>query len=39
MSSEGQALVPQMIAVDQIRPARQQVQSLVEDETRSEYYE
>ena len=27
MSSQGEALVPQMIAVDQIRPSRQQVRS------------
>src|SRR5216683_2451195 len=32
MSSQGDALVPQMIAVDQIRPSRQQVRSRFDDE-------
>ena len=39
MSSEGQALVPQMIAVDQIRPSRQQVRSRFEAEPLSELAE
>ncbi len=39
MSSEGEALVPQMIAVDQIRPSRQQVRSRFEAEPLSELAE
>src|SRR2546429_7675814 len=39
MSSEGEALVPQMIAVDQIRPSRQQVRSRFEAEPLGELAE
>jgi ParB family chromosome partitioning protein len=39
MSSEGDALVPQMIAVDQIRPSRQQVRSRFEAEPLGELAE
>jgi ParB family chromosome partitioning protein len=39
MSSEGDALVPQMIAVDQIRPSRQQVRSRFDAEPLSELAE
>ena len=39
MSSEGEALVPQMIALDQIRPSRQQVRSRFEAEPLSELAE
>src|SRR3989441_5584841 len=39
MSSEGEALVPQMIAVSQIRPSRQQVRSRFEAEPLSELAE
>jgi ParB family transcriptional regulator, chromosome partitioning protein len=39
MSREGDALVPQMIAVDQIRPSRQQVRSRFEAEPLSELAE
>jgi len=39
MSSEGEALVPQMIAVDQIRPSRQQVRSRFDAEPLGELAE
>src|SRR6266849_1711458 len=39
MSSEGEALVPRMIAVDQIRPSRQQVRSRFEAEPLGELAE
>ena len=39
MSSSGEALVPQMIAVDQIRPSRQQVRSRFEAEPLGELAE
>src|SRR5438034_226947 len=39
MSSEGEALVPQMIAVDQIRPSRQQIRSRFEAEPLGELAE
>ena len=39
MSSEGEALVPQMIAVDQIRPSRQQVRTRFEAEPLGELAE
>src|SRR6266550_2144386 len=39
MSGEGEALVPQMIAVDQIRPSRQQVRSRFEAEPLGELAE
>jgi len=39
MSGEGEALVPQMIAVDQIRPSRQQVRSRFDAEPLSELAE
>src|SRR5256885_1768165 len=39
MSSSGEALVPQMIAVDQIRPSRQQVRSRFEPEPLGELAE
>lgn len=39
MSSEGDALVPQMIAVDQIRPSRQQVRSRFDAEPLGELAE
>ncbi|HKC20576.1 MAG TPA: ParB/RepB/Spo0J family partition protein [Candidatus Dormibacteraeota bacterium] len=39
MTSEGQALVPQMIAVDQIRPSRQQVRSRFDAEPLGELAE
>src|SRR5881409_3221237 len=39
MSREGEALVPQMIAVDQIRPSRQQVRSRFEAEPLGELAE
>src|SRR5438477_13128179 len=39
MSSSGEALVPQMIAVDQIRPSRQQVRSRFEAEPLGELSE
>ena len=39
MSSEGEALVPQMIAVDQIRPSRQQVRSRFDAESLGELAE
>src|SRR5438552_11867490 len=39
MSSEGEALVPQMIAVDQVRPSRQQVRSRFDAEPLGELAE
>src|SRR5436305_3098369 len=39
MSSQGEALVPQMIAVDQIRPSRQQVRSRFDSEPLGELAE
>ena len=39
MSAEGEALVPQMIAVDQIRPSRQQVRSRFDAEPMGELAE
>jgi ParB family chromosome partitioning protein len=39
MSSEGEAMVPQMIAVDQIRPSRQQVRSRFDAEPLGELAE
>src|SRR6266849_6553282 len=39
MSSEGEALVPRMIAVDQIRPSRQQVRSRFDAEPLGELAE
>src|SRR5947207_13154404 len=39
MSSEGEAMVPQMIAVDQIKPARQQVRSRFDAEPLGELAE
>src|SRR5207244_5275870 len=39
MSREGEALVPQMIAVDQIRPSRQQVRSRFDAEPLGELAE
>src|SRR5438105_11797810 len=39
MSSQGDALVPQMIAVDQIRPSRQQVRSRFDAEPLGELAE
>src|SRR2546430_4236378 len=39
MSKEGEALVPQMIAVDQIRPSRQQVRSRFDAEPLGELAE
>lgn len=39
MSSEGEALVPQMIAVDQIRPSRQQVRTRFDGEPLGELAE